>query len=272
MQYVILRDDDANATTSPEMLERLYRPFLDDGMPVHLATIPEVRADIRRPDGEIEGFLLGADRGKDAYLPIAANGSLIEYLAEESGYRVVQHGLHHEFVDGGSEFSLRDAAEVRRRLKLGSERLREAGFAPAKTFVAPQDQWSAVAFEEVSRAFPIVSGGWLSLSRLPRRHWPAYVAQKKLKKQSHLRLGARTVLTHPGCILSYHRDASTIVPALVDEILSRPVTVVVSHHWEYFDGGVDNTALMDALFELHAWLKGRSDVQVVRFEDAVAHA
>lgn len=272
MRYVILRDDDANATTSTEMLERLYRPFLDDGMPVHLATIPEVRADIRRPDGEIEGFLLGEARGTDAYLPIAENDALIAYLAQEPGYRVVQHGFHHEFVNGRSEFAVSEAAEVRRRLNAGASRLREAGFAPSKIFVAPQDQWSAVAFDEVARAFPIISGGWLSLSRLPRRYWPAYLAQKKLQKRSHLRLGDRTVMTHPGCILSYHRDAKTIVPTLVNEILSRSVTVVVSHHWEYFDGGVDNKALIDALFELHAWIKGRSDVQVVRYEDAVAYA
>ena len=42
MRYVILRDDDTNALTPVACLERLYRPFLDRGLPVSLAAIPEV--------------------------------------------------------------------------------------------------------------------------------------------------------------------------------------------------------------------------------------
>jgi len=57
MRYVILRDDDTNALTPPECLEWLYRPFLDRGLPVNLATIPAVSLDAKRPDGKPEGFL-----------------------------------------------------------------------------------------------------------------------------------------------------------------------------------------------------------------------
>jgi peptidoglycan/xylan/chitin deacetylase (PgdA/CDA1 family) len=58
MHYVIIRDDDTNALTPVECLERLYRPFLDRGLPVNLAVIPEVATDTRTPDGELEGYLL----------------------------------------------------------------------------------------------------------------------------------------------------------------------------------------------------------------------
>ena len=34
MRHVILRDDDTNALTPPECLEKLYRPFLDRGLPM----------------------------------------------------------------------------------------------------------------------------------------------------------------------------------------------------------------------------------------------
>ena len=44
MRYVILRDDDTNTFTPVECLERLYRPFLDLGLPVNLAVIPNVGA------------------------------------------------------------------------------------------------------------------------------------------------------------------------------------------------------------------------------------
>src|ERR1041384_832138 len=55
MRYVILRDDDTNALTPVEYLERLYRPFLDNGFPVNLATIPNVRTDVTYGAGIPEG-------------------------------------------------------------------------------------------------------------------------------------------------------------------------------------------------------------------------
>ena len=57
MRYVILRDDDTNALTPVECLERLYRPFLDRGLPVNLAVIPEVSTSAVTPEGKPEGFL-----------------------------------------------------------------------------------------------------------------------------------------------------------------------------------------------------------------------
>ena len=87
MHYVILRDDDTNPLTPPEFLERLYRPFLDRGMPVNLATIPLVRTDVKLASGEPEGFLLGATEA--AALPIASNARLTEYLRANDGFRIV---------------------------------------------------------------------------------------------------------------------------------------------------------------------------------------
>ena len=52
MRYVIIRDDDTNALTPVSCLERLYRPFLERGIPVNLATIPEVALDTKLPDGK----------------------------------------------------------------------------------------------------------------------------------------------------------------------------------------------------------------------------
>src|SRR6185436_2469991 len=58
MHYVVLRDDDTNALTPIECLERLYRPFLDRGLAVNLATIPNVCTDVRYGEGILEGFLM----------------------------------------------------------------------------------------------------------------------------------------------------------------------------------------------------------------------
>src|SRR4030095_9395369 len=62
--YVILRDDDTNALTPVECLERLYRPFLDRALPISLAVIPDVATDAVTPEGRPEGFLFAKNGTK----------------------------------------------------------------------------------------------------------------------------------------------------------------------------------------------------------------
>src|SRR5438876_828896 len=95
MHYVILRDDDTNALTPVACLEQLYRPWLDRGLPVNLAVIPNVRTDVTTPDEKPEGFLFGTN-GSARNVPIGSNEALAQYLVENHGFHVVQHGFHHE--------------------------------------------------------------------------------------------------------------------------------------------------------------------------------
>src|SRR6185436_1764694 len=129
MRYVILRDDDTNALTPVECLERLYRPFLDRGLPVNLATIPRVRTDTLRADGQPEGFLLGSHHSCCRSIPLTENGALVRYLHENSGYRVVQHGYHHSM----NEFDSEKPGDIRKRLEHGAEVLETAGFGRPET-------------------------------------------------------------------------------------------------------------------------------------------
>jgi hypothetical protein len=88
MHYVILRDDDTCAFTPAACLERIYRPFLDRGMPVNLAAIPEVRTNVRTPDGRLEGYLTSG-RGPDIPLaPIGLARELVDYIKSEPGYHL----------------------------------------------------------------------------------------------------------------------------------------------------------------------------------------
>src|SRR4051794_20435100 len=96
MRYVILRDDDTNALTPIECLERLYRPFLDRGLPVNLSVIPEVRTNLTLPDGRPEGFLMGRGGSPQETLSIAQNRKLTRYLQKEPGYHILQHGCYHD--------------------------------------------------------------------------------------------------------------------------------------------------------------------------------
>src|SRR5438067_1379433 len=149
MRYVILRDDDTNAFTPVECLERLYRPFLERGLPVNLATIPDVATQTKLPDGGPEGFLCYRNGATQPSVPIGANRKLVQYLRAHRGFHIVQHGLHHDYL----EFERNSFAEVSTRLNQGSKSLIEAGFGAPETFVAPYDKLSRASLAAVAERF-----------------------------------------------------------------------------------------------------------------------
>ena len=99
MRYVILRDDDTCALTPVACLETLYRPFLDRGLPVNLATIPNVCTEARRPNGQREGFLQFNSGSSTPFIPIGLNQALVEYLLGEPLYHVLHHGYDHSLYE-----------------------------------------------------------------------------------------------------------------------------------------------------------------------------
>ena len=264
MRTVVLRDDDTNALTPVECLERLYRPFLAHGLPVNLATIPEVRVDARTPTGEREGFLPAKPNPAVETVPLAESRALTQYLRENPGYAIVQHGCYHDTF----EFDRSERAEVVRRLDRGRQRLREAGFNHVSTFVAPHDRLSRVAYDEVARRFRCISTGWFELRRLPLSWRPRYIL-KKLSGRPHWRVGRTLLLSHPGCLLSYQRPFDPMLDEIKRAIARSDVTVLVTHWWEYFRGGKPNEAFIRALHRTAEYLANSPDIRVVTF-DALA--
>src|SRR5215212_3348795 len=124
MHYVILRDDDTNALTPVECLEQLYRPFLDRSLPVNLAVIPNVRTDTISPDGTLEKYLFAKSTATPERVPLASNRELVQYLQENSGFHVLQHGYDHSLFEFGSE----QMADIADRLEQGTTALDAAGF------------------------------------------------------------------------------------------------------------------------------------------------
>jgi hypothetical protein len=269
MKYVVLRDDDANGTTPVSLLEPLYRPFLDRGFPVHLAMIPCVRTDIHRLDGGLEGFLCGREAGRAHLRPIEENPALLDYVQHERGYVPVMHGFTHEFIDGHYEFGLDKPIETAQRLDRGLTMFEAAGLGRPSAFVAPQDQLSRSSLYEVTKRFGVLSTQFLGFKNLPPRYWPAHLVSKKLHSRRHLRLGRAIALTHPGCILSYNKSPNGMLERVLQAIRPHDVTVVVTHHWEYFraDGSM-NEPFVAVLHALAAYLAEAHDVRVVRIEDA----
>jgi hypothetical protein len=262
MPTVIIRDDDTNATTPIEWLDRLYRPFLDRGMPVNLSIIPEVRMDTRLPDGEPEGFLRGPDVGKGCVKAIGENKPLVEYLKKED-YCVAQHGLTHEFINGRPEFDQHDVTNVTARLLRGKELLESAGLGPA-AFVAPQDKMSREALRAVARRHPVISAGWYERRRLPYPWLPRY-AMKKLARRPHWYVGRTILLTHPGCILSRFKEYGKMLERVREVVLANELTVLVTHWWEYFPKGEPDEAFIAILHSVADFL-GEERVQVGRFD------
>lgn len=268
MKYVIIRDDDTNALTPIECLDRLYRPFLERELPVCLATIPDVRSDVRLPgNGEPEGFLVAAKGVKPGYYPIGSNKKLVDYLKSNSGYEIAHHACHHEFVRGNTEFDQYDAGDIARRLDHGANCLRDAGFPESDTFVAPYDRLTPVSYQEVTKRFQVISTGWFERRRLPRPWLPSYIMYK-LSGRRHWRRRGTLMLTHPGCHLSYHRKLGQILPAIKNSIAQNKLTVLVTHWWEFFRTGDADQPFIQTLHDTAAYLASQPDLKVIPFSQA----
>lgn len=265
MRYVILRDDDTNALTPVDCLETLYRPFLDRHLPVNLAVIPDVCTTALTPEGRAEGFLFAKNGTRAATVPIGGNPELVNYLRENPGYNIVQHGCHHECF----EFELRSPEEIRARLERGTKLLTEAGFPRPVTFVAPHDKLSRASYREVAKRFDVISSGWFEWRRLPAVWLPKY-AVKKARQEAHWRAGGAILLSHPGCLLSAQRNFDSMLDEIVRSINSRRVTVLVTHWWEYFPGGKPNEKFIQRLHQTAEHLASRDDVKVISFADVAS--
>ena len=264
MKYVILRDDDTNAFTPVSCLEMLYRPFLDRGLPVNLATVPAVRTDARSASGEAEGFLFGkVSAGEGRAAPLGENAELTDYLRENRLYNIVQHGFHHDV----HEFERCGRGEAVRRLTEGAKHLRDAGFAQPKAFVAPHDKFSAANYREIARRFPIVSSGWFELGRLPWTWWPRYAVRKALRRPHWRTRDGTLLLSHPGCRLSHILPLGEMLDDIRSIIARNRVSVLVTHWWEYFPNGKPHDEFISVLHETAAHLASRSDVRVLKFDD-----
>ncbi|HEV2437902.1 MAG TPA: DUF2334 domain-containing protein [Verrucomicrobiae bacterium] len=265
MHYVILRDDDTNALTPVDCLERLYRPFLTRGLPVNLAVIPDVRLDAARADGSPEQFLFARNGSTDLTMPIGDNEKLVRYLHANPDFHIAQHGYDHSHF----EFDSANADDIRDRLEQGTRLLADAGFARPQAFVAPYDKFSAASLRETAKRFRVISTGWFELERLPVCWWPNY-ALCKLARAPHWRIGQTLLLTHPGCLLSHQRPRATILDTVKQSVASRRLTVLVTHWWEYFPGGQPDEAFIGILHETARWLADQPDVKVTSFDDVAS--
>lgn len=272
MRYVCIRDDDTNALTPIECLETMYRPFLDRGLPVNLAVIPEVATDTRLPDGTLESFITGERAGEDGgTAPIGSNPDLVEYLLANPLFHLAQHGLSHGFIDGRPEFEQSDASFVGARLDRGLELFEEAGLPRPVAFVAPQDKMTRASIREVARRFDVVSAQWYERGRMPVSWWPSFIG-RKFSGRTHWRAAGTRFLVHPGCDLQRNKSYSGMLDAVKRSVMSDEFTVVVTHWNEYFVDGRPDVEYLGILQRVGDWLAEQSDIQVITFADVARDA
>jgi Uncharacterized protein conserved in bacteria (DUF2334) len=234
MTIFLLRDDDANATTDPQRLERAYAPLLDAGHALNLSVIPEVALDTRAPDGVRERFLSEDSPDDDRVVPLTADAPMARWLrAHRVNVEPLVHGLTHRRVRAGTEFGALDEQAAGARMDRGRKLLEAAVHGAVSGFVAPWDAMSNGAIVAASTRFRVLSTSWLDRSKLPVRWWGAHYAER-LRKSETLRLGDAWVVRHRGGPIGAELDPSAVA-SVVDRLAHRAeVCVIVLHHWMFW--------------------------------------
>jgi len=262
MHYVILRDDDTSAVTPTHVLDTLYRPFLDRGLPVQLSVIPKVNTRATLPDGRPEWYLPNDPTALAETIAIGEHHELTAYLRANREFGIVQHGFEHTF----QEFLATDDLRIRRSLYDGAKLLVDAGLGRPSTFVAPQDRISPSALRHLAERFRVVSTCWFERAQVAGAWWPPYLLKKALGRP-HWRAGECAMLSHPGSLLTHTREPRAQLDALRRHVGNHRLTVVVTHWWEYFRREQYDPAMLGLLHETADWLASARDVRVVSFDD-----
>jgi len=272
VKYVLIRDDDLNYHSDFAQIEAVHGKLIERGIPVNFATIAAVNTAARTesPDfgeGTYEPFLPRELAGTDREWPIDQNRRLVERLNDWPGVEILQHGYDHCGRPGHYEFESEDAGVIGRKLSEAREILRRAFGRRPDTFVAPQDQYSSEALRQIRAQFRMFSLGWIDRRKLPVAYLPAYAAMK-LRGRHYLRMGRCWMLEHPGCLFSRFRDPVQGVAKLKAHLAAHRVTIVVVHHWEFFDAqgkplAAHVRAFVDTMLALHA----QPDVRFLRFSE-----
>ena len=271
MKHVLIRDDDLCFFSEPERVEEIYGFIFDRALPSNFSVIPNADASARTNStdfgpGTYEPFIPEVYYGRNECFSVLENPRLTAYLREKPGVEILQHGYCHGGTPGNYEFEDTDRARVAEKIRAGAAILEEAfGKAPT-TFVAPQDKYSRASLLEIQEHFDTFSLGWLDRSRLPAALLPAYFWMKLWGKNT---MGASrlTCIEHPGVIFSRFKDTEAELARFHRYMKSHPVTVLVLHHWEFYEGGQLNRPLHQKFKDLVNSLADSEQCRFINFRD-----
>jgi peptidoglycan/xylan/chitin deacetylase (PgdA/CDA1 family) len=263
MTVFLIRDDDPNATTDPEQLERTYAPLLDAGLRIAFSVIPRIALDTRDPEGARERFIHPAWRDAPDEVLLTPGAPLSAWLrAHEGEVDVMMHGLSHRRIRGGTELGALTREEADARFVQGRDILCTAlGRAPLGV-VAPWDAYSRGSLLAATDRFSLVSTGYVDRARLPPEAWPSHVLER-ISRRETLRVNGAWVVRHRGGRFD-GRTRPEDVPRLLAELAKdAEVAVIVLHHWMFWGGPTPHpvvVALADALRKARAPVRGVADI------------
>ena len=250
MKYILIRDDDVNFFTRPEMLEDVYGFIFENDIPINFSVIPAVNSAAKTEScnfgaGNPEPFLPLNVAGEDRQFPITGNHDLLRFLNGINRKEFLLHGFEHAGQGGKYEFESEDKKVIETKLTEGINFFEEAFGIIPETFVAPQDKYSRMALALIRSRFKTLSLGWVDSSRIPFLLYCRYL-QMKLMRRNYICDGSFLITEHPGCMFSRFGDINEMNRKLDEYIAVHQMTVIVTHHWEFFENGVLNAALLDA--------------------------
>jgi hypothetical protein len=234
---ILLRDDDANATTEPAQLARAYAPLLDARYPINFAVIPEVALDTCAPGGRRERFIDESAPHTSATLALQTDSSLAVWLkSNASDVEVLQHGHTHRRGIDGTEFGGISHDAAAHAIERGAAILEMALGRRPIAFVPPWDVLSRGAVQAAVRTFALVSCWRVSRQRLPISAWPAHLVERTTKSEA-IRIGDCWLLRHRGDRIGADLDPAE-VPAVVERLTrGARVGVITLHHWRFWERG-----------------------------------
>jgi hypothetical protein len=250
MKYILIRDDDVNFFTGTDVLEEVYGFIFENDIPINFSIIPAVNSAAKTESchfgaGSPEPFLPRDIAGEDKQFPITGNADLLQFLNSIKRKEFLLHGFEHAGESGKYEFESEDKNTIQDKLIKGMNIFENAFGAIPETFVAPQDKYSKTAFAQIRSRFKTLSLGWVDSSRIPFALYYRYL-QMKLMRRNYICDGKFLIAEHPGCMFSKFMDINEMSKRLDEYIAGHQITVIVTHHWEFFENGTLNRNLTNA--------------------------
>ena len=131
---ILIRDDDTNFFTRPDMLETIHSKAWDKGFKISLSIVPfQIGAeDVCVPPGVRYTGLL---------YPVANNDELVKFLGEKiqsQSVELLQHGFSHSILDFRGEFGI-NISEHETNLQSARRALMQAFGVNPRFFIPPYD-------------------------------------------------------------------------------------------------------------------------------------
>jgi len=276
MKYVLVRDDDLNYFTSMDMLNTVYGFMFEAGIPVNFSSIPAVNSAAKtfshntnkhdKNKQVYEPFLPDNIAGKPGNFILTDNRGLIDSLKQVKRNEYLLHGYEHSGHLGLCEFEESNTTLLKQKIVSGIEIFKDSFGKKPSTFVAPQDKYSLEAIQLIKQHFNTFSLGWINRKRLPLSCQLTYV-KKKILRRNYIKYDKLLLTEHPGCHYSRYVPREISDLSLDKHLSNKQVTIIVTHHWEFFENGILNTEMWQAFQSRIINLKKNPDVRFITFSE-----